>query len=94
MEEIEYLGCIINSEGVKAKINKDKIMNLTPPKTKKQLKKLTGFINWYRPYVKNLSEKPAYLHEKEKGNKRIIEWNDEDSKKLENIKNDLMNITI
>ena len=92
MDEIDYLGCNINSEGIVAKIDKDRILDIKPPKTKKQCKKLTGFINWYRPYVFNLSEQTAYLYEKHKGKGHNIQWSSEDSKKLETIKQNLLDI--
>lgn len=34
------------------------------PNTKKQIQSLLGLLNWYRPYIPNLSTKIAFLYEK------------------------------
>ena len=56
-KEIEYLGIVVNEEGVtplvRGKIN---LTTLTTANNKKKLQRLLGLVNWYRPFVHNLSE--------------------------------------
>lgn len=55
-EQVTYLGHIIDSEGLKTDISRiAPLDNWKVPKSVKQLQKLLGFINWFRPFIKNLS---------------------------------------
>ncbi|KAG0436724.1 Retrovirus-related Pol polyprotein from transposon opus [Dictyocoela muelleri] len=51
-KEIEFLGHIISPDGIKLSISKVDDIRFKIPKTKKQLEKLIGFINWFRDHVK------------------------------------------
>ena len=47
--ESEYLGYLINREGVRPSMKKvEAIKNIAPPKTRKQLRSFIGMINYYR----------------------------------------------
>ncbi|ORD98356.1 hypothetical protein A0H76_2652 [Hepatospora eriocheir] len=44
------------------------------PKTKKQLQRLLGVINWFRPFIMHFSDKISTITDKLKGNKKFV-WN-------------------
>ena len=47
--ELEYLGYLINNEGVRPTMKKvEAIRNIAPPKTRKQLRSFIGMVNYYR----------------------------------------------
>lgn len=72
--EIPYLGYIINSDGYMPDQNKIKnFRKWQIPQTRKQLQRLLGSINWYRPFLRNVSLKLGPLYDLLKGNKRKIE---------------------
>jgi len=57
-----FLGDIISREGIKMDPNKIKaIQNFQLPKSHKQLQTFLGFINFYRKYIRDLSEFTARL---------------------------------
>lgn len=56
VDEVKYLGYIINKNGIKADISRiNKLKNIRTPKSKKDIQKLLGFINRFRPYIPSLS---------------------------------------
>ena len=87
-EEIKFLGHIIGENGIKPNISSiEKIKQLEVPKTRKQLQSLIGFINWFRPYIENLSSKIASWNEKLKVRK--FKWTILDKEILDNIYNEI-----
>jgi len=55
--EVEYLGYMITRNGIKPISKKvDAILQLTPPKTKKQLRRFIGMINFYRDMWQHRSD--------------------------------------
>lgn len=85
-KEISYLGFTIDSTGIAPQIDSTKIMSLKKPSNKKQLMKLLGFINWFRPHLRNASELTKDFYQKIKKGTHTIEWNENDDIKLEEIK--------
>ena len=60
--QIEHLGCWITREGVKPLPKKvQSILSLTPPKTKKQLRRFIGMVNFCRDMWKHRSDTLAPL---------------------------------
>ncbi|KAG0441169.1 Transposon Ty3-I Gag-Pol polyprotein [Dictyocoela muelleri] len=57
VETIEFLGHQISANEIQPNITKITDMTFKKPKTKKQLQKILGLLNWYRPFVKSLSIK-------------------------------------
>ena len=48
-DEVEYLGYTLSREGIKPQQKKvDKMLALTAPKSKTELRRLVGMINYYR----------------------------------------------
>ncbi|MBW0532108.1 hypothetical protein O181_071823 [Austropuccinia psidii MF-1] len=53
----EYLGYVVNSEGLKINQGKvQKILNWPPPRNLKALQSFLGFANFYRCFIKNSSK--------------------------------------
>jgi len=86
-KEIEYLGYWITQDGVKPLPNKvQAILNLEPPKTLKQLRRVLGIVQYYRDIWEKRSHLLAPLTDlvattqsanKGKKSKRKFEWTDE-----------------
>lgn len=54
MEKVTYLGREISGEGVRPNQKKvEAIVNLSPPKNKKELRQFCGLANYFRRFVKN-----------------------------------------
>ena len=89
-DEVVYLGHVINKDGIKADIsNLQDFRNHSNPTTVKQLQRLLGIINWFRPFIPNLSNKICPLTSKlHKGVK--FQWSEEDSKIVDTIFDDIL----
>ncbi|KAG0435924.1 Retrovirus-related Pol polyprotein from transposon opus, partial [Dictyocoela muelleri] len=85
LEEIKYLGFVINKDGIKANITAISDTKLRTPKTRKQLEKLIGFFNWFRPFIVNLSLKLAPLYDKLKKRNEKFELTTRDEERINEI---------
>ncbi|ORD99985.1 YI31B [Hepatospora eriocheir] len=57
-ESVKYLGLIIDLEGVKPDMNElCKFEKKMQVRNKKDIMRLVGFLNYYRPFVQNMSKK-------------------------------------
>ena len=78
-QEIEFLGHIISQGIQKPEQSKvEKIRNLKPPKTKKEVRKVLGLLNYYRKYVSDfagIAETLTNLTKKDQPNQ--IVWSEE-----------------
>lgn len=62
-DEISYLGFLVNGDRIKPDLNRIKCENFKfIPKSRKDIQKLCGHINWYRPFVPNLSQRISGLN--------------------------------
>lgn len=88
--KIKYLGFEISEDGYEP--DQSRLENFSmwkKPTTKKQLQELLGKLNWYRPFLKNLSEKLAPFYEKLKTKSKKIKVEDEEMKIVANIHEEL-----
>ena len=70
--EVRYLGHILNQDGIRPDITRiGRIHELNAPKPRRQLLKLFGFINWFRPFIRGLSNRISRLTQKIKKNTRF-----------------------
>ncbi|KAG0441219.1 Transposon Tf2-6 polyprotein [Dictyocoela muelleri] len=83
--EIRFPGHIINQHRIKADISNLKNLEIKITKTKKQLQKLLGYLNWFRPFVKNFATLTARFYDNLKKNEKRFFWNDEYKKRLSEI---------
>lgn len=90
-EEIVFLGHQISSEGIRPEISKIESFRYKQPKTKQQLQKLLGFINWFRPYIKNLSTRLSEFYDRLKTKGLKIRWLIEDDHKIKTILKEIQN---
>lgn len=83
---VNYLGMEISDKGIKADESSiKKLSNInTTPKTLKELRQILGLLNWFRPYVINLSGMLSDLTDKLKGNNRFY-WTKEETNKITKI---------
>ncbi|KAG0439393.1 Transposon Tf2-9 polyprotein [Dictyocoela muelleri] len=83
--EIVYLKQIINGDFIKPDVSKlSNVKRFGVPKNKKQLMKIIGSIQWFRPYIHNLSDKINPLTSKLK-NEMKFKWDEKDTSILNNI---------
>ncbi len=88
LNEVKYLGLIINQNGVKCDINKlTEFQKIPSPKNLKQLQKFLGFFNWFRDFVPRISEILIPITSKLK-KEQSFTWTQNDEK----IKNHLISI--
>ncbi|KAG0428790.1 Retrovirus-related Pol polyprotein from transposon 17.6, partial [Dictyocoela muelleri] len=85
LEEIDFLGHIINSEGIRPDVSNIKKVQIPDKITRKKLERLLGLINWFRPYIRNLSNDLSPFYKKLKS--KNIEWNQKDKEEMSNIFN-------
>ena len=91
VNEIPYLGFVLNNKGYKPDMNKMKaILNAPKPQTVTQVKSFLGLIQFYSKFIPNFANKVAVLHELTKKNKKF-EWTDKLQKTFEGIKNEFKN---
>ena len=86
-QEVEFLGHIVGGGYLKPlQNNVDKILKLSIPKTKKQVRGLIGLVNFYAKFIQNLAELlcPLYALTKKGQPERVI-WTDECQYSLDRI---------
>lgn len=93
-KEIKFLGSIISEKGIKADISRvEKMATKEVPKNKKGLQSLIGYLNYFRPFVINISQKIAFLNEKIK-KQTPYEWTQNEKTKVTEIFNEIKKNTL
>lgn len=83
--EVCYLGNIIDNRGFRADISRIQDMaSFDCPRTIWQLQKLCGHINWFLPYVRNLSQRLLPITNK-LNSKQQFTWSAEDSSTVKQV---------
>ncbi|KAG0440926.1 hypothetical protein DMUE_1413 [Dictyocoela muelleri] len=86
--EVIYLNNKISKQDIQADISRVEAINLKIPKigkvTMKKIKSIIGSLEWFIPFIPNLSPKIEKLKNKTK-NKRILEWTEDDKNLFERI---------
>ncbi|MGL5707258.1 MAG: reverse transcriptase domain-containing protein [Aeromonas sp.] len=83
--QVCYLGHIIDENGIKPDVSIiPEIETLLPIKTTKQAQKLCGFINWFRPYVRDLSQRMKSITDLTRKKTKII-WTEEKARIIREI---------
>ena len=62
--KVKYLGLIVDDQGIRPDTTNILNLNWKPPKTKKQLERILGLINWFRPFIQGLSEQISEITER------------------------------
>lgn len=96
--EIEFLGYIVNSEGVKPVAQRvEAINNFSKPQTVKELRRFLGMVNFYRRFIPKAAEMMQPLHDMLKGSVKgnaPVPWNQTAEQAFKNIKVNLSNATL
>ena len=92
LEQVQYLGHIISADGIKADITRIKGLTVPKIKNKRDIQKLTGLLNWFRPFVKNLSIRLAPIYDKL--TEEQVTWSEENQKIVEGIINEIQTSTL
>ena len=85
VDQVEYLGLMISRSGIKASPrHTEALSSMKSPTNHRQAMQVVGLINWFRPFVSNLSTKMARITEL---TKRDIEfgWTTEHEKDLRKV---------
>jgi hypothetical protein len=81
--EVLLLGRIVNGEHVRIpEEQREEILTFKEPKTKTDLQRFLGTINYHSRFIDNYGEKTAKLYEILKDNKTMGDWTDEHSKQF------------
>jgi Reverse transcriptase (RNA-dependent DNA polymerase)/RNase H-like domain found in reverse transcriptase len=96
VNEIEFLGHKVNAEGITPLPEyKEKANNFLTSKTKKEVQKLMGTLNYIKKFIPNYELHMTKIYELLKGNKRTIKWNEEHEMALSEIKTSIdLNINL
>ncbi|UYV66425.1 K02A2.6-like, partial [Cordylochernes scorpioides] len=99
VQEIDFLGYLITSHGVKPLPTKVKaIKEYKKPKTVHELRIFLGMLNFYRTFLNNAAETQAILHEYLRGAKKKdrseIKWTKEAEVQFEKCKQALANTAL
>ncbi|KAG0442508.1 Transposon Tf2-9 polyprotein [Dictyocoela muelleri] len=96
-EEVVYLGNKISKYGIQADTGRIDLIKFKIPEigkvTLKKIKSIIGSIEWFRPFIKNLSFKLEILNMKTRKNKKLF-WTEEDSIMVENILKEIQENTL
>uniref|UniRef100_A0A2S2R9P6 RNA-directed DNA polymerase n=1 Tax=Sipha flava TaxID=143950 RepID=A0A2S2R9P6_9HEMI len=85
-KQIRFLGHIISTTGIMMDPEKTRaIQNFHPPRNKKQIQSFLGFINFYRKYIRNLSQQTTILSKLTQKNVSW-QWNDTHQTAFDTIK--------
>ncbi|XP_063390080.1 uncharacterized protein K02A2.6-like isoform X1 [Cydia fagiglandana] len=88
-KEVQYLGFVLDKEGLR--VNPDKIkpiIDMPPPQNNHQLKSLLGMINFYGKFVKNLASRLTPLYSLLKKGKHY-HWGKDQNEAFLQVKKDL-----
>ena len=93
LTEIKFLGQVISQSGIRADISRVNELHLEPPRSKKELQRLLGTLNWFRPFVRNASKKLLPLTDKLSMLKNF-QWRKEDTNSLDKVVKEIKEQTI
>ena len=86
VHETEYLGYWLTTKGLQPQAKKvEALMRLTPPKTKRQLRRFLGMVNYYRDMWRRRSHLLAPLSAMVSEKTKFV-WEDEQQKAFDEIK--------
>lgn len=84
-----YLGHVISNEGIKPeRPSLPKLERLLPPRNIKGVQKICGYINWFRPFIKDLSIRAKPITDK-LSNDLKFSWTPKDTSLVKNILEEL-----
>ena len=91
--KVKYLGCVIDENGIHPSTEIINRFKFKVPTTKKELQRILGFINYFRPFIQNISLKLVNIYDKLKKESKFT-WNETDTKILSDIEKELREETV
>lgn len=74
-QEVMLLGMLLDGRGIRmSEEHKEKIMSFGIPKSKKELQRFLGTVNYHRRFINKYSEKTEILYDLLKENRNMSEW--------------------
>ena len=90
-KEVQFLGHIIDGNGIRTDPNKTKAMQNYPiPKNVKELQRFLGMCNYYRRFIKGFAELARPLHELTSKKHKKFEWKVEHEDAFIKLKNAML----
>ena len=90
--EVEFLGHIINENGIRPKANKiESIRDAKVPTNKKMVRRYIGMCSFWRKFMQNFSGLARGLYDLTSGNSKSITWTEEAQKSFEGLKKKIVN---
>ena len=85
--ELDYLGHVITSDGIKPNANRVQALHkLGPPSDISGLRRVLGLFGYYREYIPRYAELVEPLLTNLRGKKALLEWGEEQQKALVSLK--------
>ncbi|KAG0435655.1 Transposon Tf2-9 polyprotein [Dictyocoela muelleri] len=84
-DNVEFLGHTITKDGIIPNISKLDDIKYDNVKTKRQLQRVIGVINWYRPFIKDISSKMHNIYELLKTKNQRVKWTDKNKQIIKSI---------
>ncbi|KAI5188004.1 hypothetical protein NEHOM01_2485, partial [Nematocida homosporus] len=89
-KSVTYLGHVISEQGIQPSLDRvEALERVKAPKSRKDIESIIGLLNWYRPFIPQLSEELRPLLAKMKGDQRKekgkIIWTAEDDRLLQKL---------
>lgn len=92
--ELKYLGYVVNEKGLLVDPEKvEAIINIPPPRSVKEVRRVVGLASWYRRFVPNFSTLTSPLTNLLKKNVRF-NWDENCQRALDDIKNHLISAPV
>lgn len=96
VKELRYLGYVMDEHGLSMDPEKiAPVLNIAPPKSLKELRRIIGMASWYRRFIKNFSELVAPMTNlmKKENSKKFV-WTSEADEALIKLKSVLVSAPI
>lgn len=77
-DKVSYLGQNISSDGIRPDIKRIISFKIPTIKYKRDLQRLIGFLNWFRPFIRDFAKKMYPLYEKLKSSSKFSLNNSEE----------------
>ncbi|KAG0439644.1 Transposon Tf2-9 polyprotein [Dictyocoela muelleri] len=80
-ERVNFLGHIISAKGISPDTDTIKKIAENKPRSIRDIQKILGIINWYRPFIENIAAKTLFLTHKLKQDKKFV-WEKKDDEAM------------
>lgn len=92
-EEVIYLGHVISKDGISSDIKRVTSFKIPTIKTKRDLQKLLGFLNWFKPFIRDFTNRLNIFYGKLKNTEKFS-LADSDTKTMEELVEEIKRETL